>query len=292
MNNQINRNKRRNLYDKLLQLIGILTLIILIGFLIILMWEIFSIGLPVINANFIFGRLDLSISSIDEMSTGIWFAILGSLYSILLVVILSVPLGIGGGIYLEEYANKNSKSYKLLDILISNLNGVPSVIYGLLGGSIFMYLNLRGTVIAAGVTLSLMILPVIVVTTQESLKTVPYSLKEAAYGLGMTKWQVIKAVTLPYCISSIITGIILSISRAIGEAAPLIMVGVSASISYKPQYLTDDMTALPIVINQLTASPSENGLKLAAATAVVLLVILLSLNTVAIIIRNKNQKKR
>ena len=284
----MNRDTKRKIIDKMFYGVALVAVLFALSFLGILFYSIFKAGIDKLNFDFIFGQIRLNPSGIAD--TGILPGLLGSVYSIIIVIILTIPIGVGAAIYLEEYIDKKSKTYKFLDILISNLNGVPSVVYGLLGSMIFIG-GLRGTLIAAGITLSLLILPVVIVSSQESLKTVSNTLKESAYGLGFTKFQVIKGITLIEALPSMITGIILAISRALGEAAPLILIGVAVSVTYNPQYLSDKITTLPILINEFTASPNTVGLQIAAATALVLLAILLILNTIAIIIRLKFTKK-
>lgn len=283
---------KRNFKDKIFEFLGLFSLLIGLIFLILLIFSILKSGLTSLNWHFLFGQLQLANSAINKMDVGILNAILGSLLAVTLAMLIAIPFGVLAGIYLEEYLTKKTINYKLLSIIISNLNGVPSVIYGLLGATIFLFFQLRGTVLAAGFTLSLLTLPTIIVITQEALKTVPLSLKEAAYGLGMTKWQVINATTLPYAKSNIVTGIIFSLSRALGETAPLVMIGVSVSVSYNPQSFTDKIAAIPIIINEFTTSPNTNGLKLAAATSIVLLVIILIFNLIAVKIRINSQKNK
>lgn len=284
----MNKEIKRKIIDKSFYYLTVLAVVISLGFLLFLFGSIFKLGISKINFHFIFGEISLNPS--DLANTGIFVGILGSLYTIFIVMLLAIPTGIGAAIYLEEYMDSDSKMYKILDVVVSNLNGVPSVVYGLLGSLIFIGI-FRGTLIAAGLTLSVLILPVIIVSSQEALKTVPSSLKEAAYALGFTKFQVIRGVTLPYSFGVMLTGVILAISRAIGEAAPLIVIGVAVAINYVPVYLTDKITTLPILINEFTSSPSTNGLQIAAATAIVLLVILLTLNAIAVVLRGHFNKK-
>lgn len=277
-------SKKREIYAKSFYIVTLLSVLIAVAFLLLLFIEIFILGINKLNLEFIFGAIKLNPSQVND--TGILSALLGSIYSILIVIVLTIPLGISVAIYLEEYTLKASKSYKFFDLLISNLNGVPSVVYGLLGAMIFSG-SLRGTLISAGVTLSLLILPVVIVSSQEALKTVPNALKESAYGLGFTKFQVIKGVIIPYSLPTMITGIILALSRAIGEAAPLIVIGVSVSVTFNPFYLNDKITTLPILINEFTSSSAVDGIQIAAATSIILLLILLILNSIAVIIRFK-----
>lgn len=285
-------NKRRKLKDKAFKLIGQISVVCSIGFLVFLLGSLLYAGLPYITLNFLFfDRFTTAPSQVANGTIGIFTPLIGSVLIMLVVLICAVPLGIIAGLYMEEYMDKKRRIYTITSILVSNLAGVPAVIYGLLGATLFMILNLRGSFIAAGITLSILSLPVIIITTQEALKTVPNSLKEAAYGLGFTKWQVIKGVSLPYAMSTISTGVIFALSRAIGEAAPLIMVGVVVDSSSLPHSLDDKITALPLVIDYFYSAPT-NGFGLAAAAAIVLLVVLLSMNAVAIYIRERGNKNK
>ena len=189
--------------------------------------------------------------------------------------------------------NKKSKWYHFLEVNISNLAGVPAIVYGLLGLTLFSRMHgLRGTILAGGITLSLMILPVIIVSSREAIKAVPKILIEAAYGLGMTKWQMIKAVIIPYAAPGMLTGVILALSRALGESAPLLVVGAAAMVTKDPSSIFSRYTAMPIQIFQWATNPKQEFQDLAASGIIVLLVFLLSANALAIILRNKYQKER
>lgn len=223
---------------------------------------------------------------------GILPGIVGSLILIFLIAILAVPVGIGSAVYLEEYANKSGQFYRIIDLCISNLSGVPSIIYGVLGLGIFSYFSfLKGTILSGAIVLALLILPVVIVSSQEALKSVPNMLKEAAYGLGMTKWQVIVAVVLPYSIPGILTGVILALSRAIGEGAPLIVIGAATIVTTLPTSLTSSFTAMPILVFYWSSLPKADFQHVASAGSVVLIIILLLLNSIAIFLRNKFQKR-
>ena len=194
---------------------------------------------------------------------------------------------------MEQYLNKKSKWYHFLEVNISNLAGVPAIVYGLLGLTLFSRMHgLRGTILAGGITLSLMILPVIIVSSREAIKAVPKILIEAAYGLGMTKWQMIKAVIIPYAAPGMLTGVILALSRALGESAPLLVVGAAAMVTKDPTSVFSRYTAMPIQIFQWATNPKQEFQDLAASGIIVLLVFLLSANALAIMLRNKYQKER
>lgn len=245
--------------------------------------------------------------SSEVMTAGIRTAILGSLWTILITIIFAFPIGVGAAIYLEEYAGKHWIN-RVIQTNINNLAGVPSIIYGILGlaifvrslesltsGAIFGYVDpitANGrTVLSAGLTLGLLVLPLIIINSQEAIRSVPQSLRNAGYGLGATKWQIIWAHVLPNAMPGILTGTILAISRAIGETAPLVVVGASTAISFDPSSVFSKFTTLPIQIYQWTARPQPEWRHLAGATILVLLVLLLGLNAVAIVMRNKLSRK-
>jgi len=222
---------------------------------------------------------------------GIKSAILGSLWMMALTAGISFPLGVGAAIYLEEYSPRNWVT-RLLQTNIANLAGVPSIVYGILGLAIFVrFMGLGRSVLAGAATLALLVLPVVIIAAQEALKAVPNSLREASYGVGATKWQTIRHQVLPVALPGILTGTILSLSRAIGETAPLIMIGALTFIAFSPTSPMDPFTVLPIQIFNWTAKPQAEFHELAAGAIVVLLFVLLVMNAGAIILRNKFQKR-
>jgi phosphate transport system permease protein len=241
--------------------------------------------------------------SSEALTAGVRTAILGSLWTILFTILVAFPIGVGAAIYLEEYATDNWLN-RLIRTNINNLAGVPSIVYGILGlaifvrtlepltsGSIFGYVDsvtANGrTVLAAGLTLGLLVLPIIIINAQEAIRAVPQSLRKASYGLGATKWQTVWSHVLPNAIPGILTGTILAISRAIGETAPLVVVGASTAISFDPTSPFSKFTTLPIQIYQWTSRPQDEFRSLAAAAIIVLLIILLGLNASAIFLRNR-----
>ena len=243
------------------------------------------------------GWLDLefltSNLSIFAEKAGIKGAIIGTVWLMLIVAPITMSIGVITAIYLEEYAEKNKLS-AFLKVNISNLAGVPSVIFGLLGLTVFgRLMNLGSSILAGGLTMSLLVLPIIVVSSQEALKSVPSYMKEASYALGADKWTTIRKVVLPVALPGILTGSILSLSRAIGETAPLVVLGIPTLIMKYPTSALDNFTALPIQIYYWTldAVLTREYANLAAATIVVLLAILFLMNSIAIIIRNKFQKR-
>jgi phosphate transport system permease protein len=244
--------------------------------------------------------------SADAMKAGVRTAIYGSLWTIAIAFLFSFPVGVGAAIYLEEYAADNVVN-RVIQTNINNLAGVPSIIYGMLGLAIFVRAlqpvssgaafgfneataNGR-TVISAGMTLGLLILPLIIINSQEAIRAVPNSLRSAAYGLGATRWQTVWHHVLPNAITGILTGTILAVSRAIGETAPLVVVGASTYITSDPSGPFSKFTTLPIQIYQWTTRPQDVFRNIAAAAIIVLLVLLLSLNATAVILRNRFSKR-
>jgi len=245
--------------------------------------------------------------SSEALTAGVRTAILGSLWTILFTLLLAFPLGVGAAIYLEEYATDNWLN-RTIRTNINNLAGVPSIVYGILGLAIFVRTlepltsgalfglvdpttaNGR-TVLAAGLTLGLLVLPIIIINAQEAIRAVPQSLRNASYGIGATKWQTVWSHVLPNAMPGILTGTILAISRAIGETAPLVVVGASTAISFDPTSPFSKFTTLPIQIYQWTSRPQDEFRALAAAAILVLLIILLSLNASAILLRNRFSRR-
>ncbi len=235
---------------------------------------------------------------------GIRTALLGSLWLLVMTMLVAVPLGVGAAVYLEEYTTDTALN-RLIETNIRNLAGVPSIIYGMLGlaifvramgsftsGAIFGTTTSNGrTVISASFTLALLVLPIIIINAQEAIRAVPRSIREASYGLGATKWQTISRQVLPASLPGILTGTILSLSRAIGETAPLIVIGASAVIFTDPDGPFSKFTALPIQIWQWTARPQDQFRDIAAAAIVVLLIVLLLLNASAVVLRQRFSKR-
>ncbi len=218
---------------------------------------------------------------------GVKSAILGTLWMMGLVAVITFPLGVGAAIYLEEYAPENRLN-RLLQANIANLAGVPSIVYGILGLAVFVrYAALGNSVLSGALTLSLLILPVVIISSQEAIRAVPDSLRQASYGLGATRWQTIRGQVLPAALPGILTGTILSLSRAIGETAPLIMVGAATFAAFPPSGPMSDYTVLPIQIFSWAKRPQAEFHDLAAAAIVVLLVLLLTMNAAAIWLRNR-----
>ncbi len=245
--------------------------------------------------------------SSEPVNAGVRTAILGSLYTIVITILFAFPMGVGSAIYLEEYAD-DSFLNRIIQTNINNLAGVPSIIYGILGlalfvramqqitsGSIFGLVDpttANGrTILSAGLTLGLLVLPLIIINAQEAIRAVPGSLRQASYGLGATKWQTVWFHLLPNAMPGILTGTILAVSRAIGETAPLVVVGASHAISVDPSSPFSKYTTLPMQIYQWTSRPQAEFRHLAAAAILVLLIMLLSLNASAILLRNRFERK-
>ena len=243
----------------------------------------------------------------EPATAGIRTALLGSLWVVLITLVFSFPIGVGAAIYLEEYARENRLN-SIIQTNINNLAGVPSIIYGMLGLAIFVrtmevvtsgsFLGGGGettangrTIISAGLTLGLLILPLIIINAQEAIRAVPGSLRQAGMALGSTKWQTVRAHVLPNALPGILTGTILAVARALGETAPLVVVGASTFITTDPGGPFSKFTVLPIQIYQWTSRPQDEFRNIAAAAIIVLLVLLLTLNTAAVILRNRYSRR-
>lgn len=242
-----------------------------------------------------FSQLDIdfmtSFPSRNADKAGIYSAWVGSLWIIITSAVMTVPIGVMAGIYLEEYARAGYIT-RILEINISNLAGVPSIIYGILGLGLFVrYLEWDRSVLAGAATLALLVLPIVILTTREALRAVPATVRESSYALGATKWQTTWHQVLPAAAPGVFTGIILAISRAIGETAPLIMIGALTYVAFLPENIFAPFTVLPIQIFNWVSRPQEAFLLNAAAGVVVLLILTLLLNAIAIGLRYKYQRR-
>ncbi|MFY3793116.1 phosphate ABC transporter permease PstA [Ureibacillus sp. MALMAid1270] len=254
--------------------------------LVILLVRIVSQGVGYLDWDFI-----TNFASRRPENAGIKAALVGSIYMMCIIAPVSVILGVATAIYLEEYAKKN-RINDFIRMNISNLAGVPSIVFGLLGLTIFVRaLALGKSLLAAGFTMSLLILPVIIVAAQEAIRAVPQEQREASYGMGATKWQTITRVVLPAAIPGILTGSILALSRAIGETAPLVVIGIPVILRFLPDSLFSEFTALPMQIYDWAKRPQEEFLYVASAGIIVLMIFLVIMNSIAIFIRNKFQKR-
>ena len=251
-----------------------------------LLYRILTQGLGFLDISFI-----TNFASRIPENAGIKAALVGSLWLMSVVAPVSIILGVSTALYLEEYAKQN-KLNDFIRINISNLAGVPSIVFGLLGLTIFVRLfGFDKSILAAGLTMSLLILPVIIVAAQEAIRAVPNEQREASYGMGATKWQTIVRVVLPAAIPGILTGSILALSRAIGETAPLVVIGIPVILQFLPTGYLDTFTALPMQIFDWAKRPQEAFQHVASAGIIVLMVFLLTMNSIAIFIRNKFQKR-
>lgn len=279
-------SKRNRLYDELFKYVGIVATFIGLVLLAIFIFKIIQLGASKLDWDFL-----TSFTSRRASKAGIKTAWAGSLWVFVLTAVIALPIGIAAGVYLEEYGKKN-KLANLLEINIANLAGVPSIIYGLLGLTIFVRtLGLGASILSGAATLALLIMPIIIVSTREAIKAVPDSIRQGAYALGASKWQTIWTQVLPASVGGILTGAILALSRAIGETAPLIVVGAAAMVSFVPTTPMDEFTVLPMQIYDWATRPQEAFLINAAAAIIVLLGITFLLNGIAVYYRNKWQKK-
>jgi len=284
MSNNFYQTKR--LKDEVFKYFGLACTFFGLIMLVIFIFGIFKDGFSRISWDFI-----INYPSRNAEKAGIISALAGTLWVIVITSLVAIPIGIGAAIYLEEFA-RQSRIGKILEINISNLAGVPSIIYGLLGLEIFgRIMGMGGSILAGSCTLALLILPIIIVATREAVKAVPKSLREASFALGASKWQTIKTTVVPAAASSIITGVIIALSRAIGEAAPLIVVGALAYVPFVPTSATSDFTVLPIQIFNWVSRPQKAFLINASAGIIILLSITFLLNAVAVYLRIKNKIK-
>lgn len=272
--------------NKLWKYLFMLAVGIALASLVVLLFRIITQGTEYLTWDFL-----TSFASRFPEQAGVKAALIGSLWLMLVVAPVSMTLGIGTAIYLEEYAKKN-KLNDFIRMNISNLAGVPSIVFGLLGLTIFVrMLDLGKSVLAAGLTMSLLILPVIIVASQEAIRAVPNEQREASFGMGATKWQTIIRVVLPAAIPGILTGSILALSRAIGETAPLVVIGIPVILQFLPDGLLSSFTVLPMQIFDWAKRPQEEFMFVASAGIIVLMVLLIIMNSIAIFIRNKFQKR-
>ncbi len=283
---QTHRSRRKRIG---IALAGILFLATIFGVVVLvtLLVDVVTSGTPWLDGQFI-----TSFPSRNPGEAGIKSALFGSLWLMGLTALISVPLGVASAVYLEEYA-RDGWFLRLIQINIANLAGVPSVVYGILGLALFVrFAALGQSLLAGALTLSLLILPIIIISTQEALRSIPSGIRENAYALGATRWQVIWSHVLPMAAPGIFTGVILALSRAIGETAPLILIGALTFVPFLPRGALDQFTALPIQIFNWTARPQSEFEGLAAAAIVVLMILLFTMNLTAILLRNYFEERR
>ncbi|MFN3365622.1 MULTISPECIES: phosphate ABC transporter permease PstA [Exiguobacterium] len=276
------RIKRRLQLNEIFKYVFLAGLVFALLVLSTLIYDVVSKGGGWVNLDFL-----RNFPSRRPEQAGLYPALIGSLWLMMLIVPMVFIVGVGAAIYLEEYAPKNRVT-SFIEVNISNLAGVPSIVFGLLGLTIFVrIMELGNSIMAGALTLGLMSLPIVIVASQEALRSVKMELRHASLALGASKWQTTFNVVLPSAIPGIITGIILAVSRAIGETAPLIMVGAATFISTTPSNVFSDFTALPIQIYNWTSRPQAEFQNLAAAGIIVLMTMLIIMNSAAIYIRNK-----
>ncbi len=262
-------------YGACLGAIGILLLTLLL-----ILWDVLSQGLPWLDAQFLTG-----VPSRKTAQAGIFPALIGSLEVAIIVALVAFPIGVGAAIYLAEYAG-NSRLTRALRTNISNLSGVPSVIYGIFGLAIFVrVMGLGFTVISGALTIALLIMPVVVIASMEAIKAVPQAQRDGAYALGASRWQMVREAVLPAAAPGIMTGIILAMARAIGETAPLILVGAFTFVTFIPQPFDGGYTVLPIQVLDWATRPQADFHGLAAAAIIVILILMFILNGLAILVR-------
>jgi len=272
--------------DVVLQTTAIVVVILALAALGALLWDVFSDGWARLNWQFL-----TSLPSRRPAEAGIYPALIGTMWLITLTTIFALPIGIAAAIYLEEYGTRNWLA-RLIEINIANLAGVPSIIYGLLGLGLFVRtFGFGRSVLAGAATMALLVLPIVILSTREALRTVPKSMREGSYALGATKWQTIWHQVLPSAMPSLFTGVILALSRAIGETAPLITIGALTYVPFAPDSIWSPFTVLPIQIFDWLSRPQVEFSQNAAAGIIVLLALLLTMNGVAIFLRDRYQQR-
>lgn len=281
-------SRHRDFFERAFMMMLLFSLAFGIFALITLIAQVLTEGAPRLNS-----QLLTSFPSSNPDNAGAQSAIVGTIWVIGVTAAFTIPVGIGAAVYLEEYANKERRWNRFIELNLQNLAAVPAIVYGILGLAFLVrgFFDFGQTVIAAGLTLGLLVLPIIIISSREAIKSVPDTIRQGAYALGATRWQTVRRQVLPAAIPGIATGTILALSRAIGEAAPLVLIGGLTFITFNPEGLDSAFTVLPIQIFNWISRPQEEFKVLAAAAIVVLLVILLVMNAIAIFLRNKYQRK-
>ena len=287
MNTQAQRLKKRHQISAAFKLFCLSVTCLAVAILGILILEVTLLGLPWLNFDFL-----TRFPSRFPEKAGILAGLAGTLWLVTLTAAIAIPIGVLAAVYLEEYA-KPGRVSTFITINIANLAGVPSIVYGIIGLALFVrFFGLDRSVLAGAMTMSLLILPVIIIASREAIKAVPSSLRQVAFALGATRWQVTRDHVLPQAMPGILTGVILALSRAIGETAPLIMIGALTYIAFVPEGPMDEFTALPIQIYNWTSRPQEAFHELASAGIIVLLLVLLIMNATAVWIRYRGSKNK
>jgi phosphate transport system permease protein len=278
---------RRRVADLIFQVLALAILCVALAALAALIADVWADGAGRLSWSFLTG-----FPSRRPEEAGIWHALSGSIFVILVTGVLAVPIGVAAAIHLEEYGRTRSVVARMIEINITNLAAVPSIIYGLLGLGLFVRaLQMGRSVLAGAATLALLVLPVVILATREALRAVPASIREGSYALGATKWQTIWYQVLPVALPGILTGMILALSRAIGETAPLISIGALTFVAFAPDGIWSPFTVLPIQIFNWVSRPQVEFQSNAAAGILVLLALLLTMNAAAIWLRDRYQKK-
>ena len=279
-------DRRRKLLGRLFELVCMASTLVGVIALGVLMFDVIGDGIGFLNWSFL-----TSFASRFPERAGVKAALAGSIWILSLTAAIAFPLSVAAAIYLEEYASRGWIT-RTIQTNIANLAGVPSIVYGILGLALFVRaLGLERSILSGALTLSLLIMPVIIMASQEAIRAVPMTIREAAYGLGATRWQVVRSQVLPMALPGILTGTILALSRAVGETAPLIMVGAVGFLAFTPQSVMDSFTVLPLQIYNWVSRPQEEFRSLAAAGIIVLLSLLLTMNAIAIVLRNRYQSR-
>nr|MBO2508443.1 phosphate ABC transporter, permease protein PstA [Bacillota bacterium] len=278
--------RRRRAAAVALQALALGAVVVGLGVLVVLLFDVLRDGAGTLTWTF----LD-SFPSRRWQQAGFKAAIFGSVYLLVLVAVISFPLGVGAAVYLEEYARRSAMT-RFVEINIANLAAVPSIVYGLLGLGVFVRtLGLGRSLLAGALTMSLLILPVIITAAREAIRAVPASIREGAYALGASRWQVVRHHVLPMALPGILTGTILALSRAIGETAPLIAIGALTYVAFVPESVFDPFTAMPIQIYNWVSRPQQGFHAIAASGILVLLVVMLGFNALAIVLRARMQRR-
>jgi phosphate transport system permease protein len=290
------RGKRADVAGLVFQAALLMALLFSLLILLVLLADVFDKGLGVLQARGLdFVRAPLSTFTPD--TAGVWQGVIGSLLTLIFVVLVAIPLGVAAAVYLEEYATDN-RFNRFVNVNIRNLAGVPSIVYGLLGLALFVeVLALGPTVIAAGLTLAVLVLPIVIITSAEALRAVPNSIREAGYGVGATRWEVVRSHVLPSAAPGVLTGTVLALARALGETAPVLLVGAvsgflaSGDLSLFQQITEGRFTTLPTIIFSYAGLPAEAFKANASAAIIVLLAVILTANAAAILLRNRYERK-
>jgi phosphate transport system permease protein len=294
------RGKKRDIGGSIFAGILLFALIATLGILLLVFWDVAQRGIPALLERG-WGFLTAGPSS-SPSRAGLGPAIFGSVVMMLIVAVVALPLGVGAAVYLEEYA-RDSRLTRAFTVNVRNLAGVPSIVYGILGLVVFVEalgkaisMNSLGSLLSGGLTLAVLVLPIVIITTSEALRAVPQAIREAAYGVGATRWEVIRSHVLPYAMPGILTGVIVSIARAFGETAPLLLVGAvlgffTSTGGFLDQLLTNRYTALPVQIFNWARQPQQEFRDLAAAAILVMMLVLILLNGVAIWLRNRYERR-